>query len=102
MIVVVVITITCTVAIAFYLRSSTRTSAASPPVANYRPARDDERCGKALIDDIYPDRKLGQVYSRDCFEAALGLIPATGVLGYTTVKEDIVAAYDRQTGRSST
>jgi len=98
---VVVIGIASTAAVAIHLRSATGSSAASPLVANFTPTRPDERCGKALINDVCPDRQLGHVYSRGCFEAALGTIPATGVLVYSTVREDIVTSNDRQVGSSS-
>ena len=97
----VVVAIASIAAVAVYLRGWTGSSAADPLFANYTPPPADERCGKALVSDIYPDRQLGHVYARDCFEAALGLIPATGVLVSSTVKEDIVSAYDRQIARSS-
>jgi hypothetical protein len=61
--------------------------------AKYQPTAVERSCGKAIIQDWYPDGRVDPVYPLECYGAALGLLPPKNSLVYSTVVEDITRAY---------
>ncbi len=62
------------------------------PVRNYHPTAAERTCGKAIIEDWYPDGRVDHVYRLECYGAALGMLP-THPIDYSNVFEDITKAY---------
>ena len=71
------------------------TQPVAPLVANYQPTDSQRRCGLAIVKDWFPDGCVDGRYTRECFDAALGLLPPHPLV-YSNAADDIRAAYAKQ------